>query len=350
VTTTSVDERLGSALWSELRQVNPHALAHWGALRAGLGVLVPGTVALLLGRDDLLAPVLFGAFAAVHGRHATYTARAAMQLGFAVLMTVVVVASGLVAASAPPAVLTCCYFGVVALTGYLAARRYGWVPVPSIFLVFAAGAMLQTHLDASGILLDGAAALASGALGAAVGQVGRFFPVRERPRHGRTTLPLRKVLATRGAARDVVLYGVGPALAALISTAAGLAHPSWAAVAATVPLAGASVSARLGRGIHRLLGTTAGVALAASVLTFGPPRVVLFALVVVGMFAVELVIARHYGLASTLITPVALVMSELGAHSDVRYMVLARIAETVIGVSVATALVLLPWRGTARRG
>jgi hypothetical protein len=291
---------------------------------------------------------MFGAFAAVHGRHATYSARLAMQTGVACLTAAVVLVSGVVSSSSPPGAVTSVYFGVVAGTGYLVARRFGWMPVPSVFLVFAAGAMTQATTDLRGVLVDAGAALTSGCLAAAVGQLGRFLPERERERHERATTRFRE-LVTRGIGRDLALYAGAPALAALTATALGMAHPSWAAVAATVPLAGTSVSAQLGRGIHRLLGTAAGVILSALVLASAPPHAMMFALVVAGMFAVELVIARHYGLASTLITPVALLMSELQVRSDLQDMVVTRVAETAMGVAVAAALILLLPHGGARQ-
>ncbi|MDT0398660.1 MULTISPECIES: hypothetical protein [Streptomyces] len=59
-------------LWRELVTVHPHATAHWGALRAAIGIAVPSAYVLAVGRPEWLG---YASFARPHRRAAESAAR-----------------------------------------------------------------------------------------------------------------------------------------------------------------------------------------------------------------------------------------------------------------------------------
>ena len=89
---------------------------------------------------------------------------------------------------------------------------------------------------------------------------------------------------------------------------------------AAAVLQGSNLAVTRRRVVHRLAGTVAGVGLTFAVLGWNPPLWVVVLAVAVAQFAVELVIATHYGLAVTAITVLALGLFHLGdAHRGRRF-------------------------------
>ncbi|WP_020141999.1 hypothetical protein [Terracoccus sp. 273MFTsu3.1] len=66
--------------WTGLLRWGPHGGAHRVALRAGLSVLVPLLVLVLVGRVEWTPYAAFGAFTSLYGRNHTRPERAGMQV------------------------------------------------------------------------------------------------------------------------------------------------------------------------------------------------------------------------------------------------------------------------------
>ena len=140
---------------------------------------------------------------------------------------------------------------------------------------------------------------------------------------------------------DAGLYA-GVALAAgSLAALAGISHPYWAQIAAIVPLSVTGTWARVERGIHRVVGTCAGVVVTAILLSFPSQSWQLVVWVVLLQFLAELFVLRHYSLALLFITPLALLMVQLGSPQPVIPLLQVRIIETAIGVTVGLASVSL---------
>jgi hypothetical protein len=87
-----------------------------------------------------------------------------------------------------------------------------------------------------------------------------------------------------------------------------------------------------------------GVGLTFAVLGWNPPLWVVVLAVAIAQFAVELVIATHYGLAVTAITVLALCLFHLGTPTeDVGAALVARLVDTAIGAALALLLRRLLW-------
>ncbi len=98
---------------------------------------------------------------------------------------------------------------------------------------------------------------------------------------------------------------------------------------------------RVERGIHRVVGTCAGVVVTAILLSFPSQSWQLVVWVVLLQFLAELFVLRHYSLALLFITPLALLMVQLGSPQPVIPLLQVRIIETAIGVTVGLAPVSL---------
>ncbi|MDQ4490818.1 FUSC family protein [Sinomonas sp. ASV486] len=133
---------------------------------------------------------------------------------------------------------------------------------------------------------------------------------------------------------------MGPLAAGSAVTVMGLGHPHWAAVAATVPLVGSTLAAQLARAAHRLAGTLVGCLLALSLLAAHPPAAVLVLAIGALQVATELLVTRHYGIAVICITPLALLLTELGSPAPVDALIGGRLDKSLLGVSAAVAILL----------
>jgi uncharacterized membrane protein YccC len=132
--------------------------------------------------------------------------------------------------------------------------------------------------------------------------------------------------------------GVAVVLAGLIANAAGLEHPAWAVVAAVVPLAIPGLRNQVRRGLNRVVGTLAGLVLAAVLLTPSLPGWAVILLVAALQGATELFVARNYALAMVFVTPLALLLIQVAAPQPTGRLVATRLTETLIGVSVGIAV------------
>ncbi|UVE95403.1 FUSC family protein [Dietzia sp. B32] len=142
-----------------------------------------------------------------------------------------------------------------------------------------------------------------------------------------------------------VAASVGVATAASIVLLTLLAGPDqphlyWAiAFSALVLHQGGPRAARTYRALHRLTGTVAGLGLFLLVAILQPTGWWLIGLIVVLQFTIELLVTRNYGLAVTLITPLALLIAS-GGNVPERPLSLVgeRLLDTVVGVLVALAV------------
>ncbi|NUP73215.1 MAG: FUSC family protein [Sinomonas sp.] len=156
---------------------------------------------------------------------------------------------------------------------------------------------------------------------------------------GPTPLP-----SARPSLRTAAGYATAVAASGLAALAIGIGHPHWAMAGAAVPLSATGVRGRLKRGVHRVVGTLAGLCLTGIILAFHPSPLLMGILVVALQFPTELFMARHYALALFFFTPLILLMTRLALPGSAESMITDRAIETVLGVLVGFAVVLLDAR------
>ncbi|MCY0905903.1 FUSC family protein [Arthrobacter sp. H14-L1] len=256
---------------------------------------------------------VFGAFAGMYGREERHQLRLYHQtVAASLLLTGVMVGAVLSALDAPHWVLVTVEASLAAV-GSLVADRANLKPAGPFFGIFALGACASlpsiAPLPLIFAVVSGAAAF-SVLLGFAGWARARKWEVGAR----RVTASIRGP-RLRSSLVHALRYALAIGISGSVGQLTGDGHAYWAMAAAAVPLAGADFAGRIRRGIHRILGTFAGLGLTAVVLSGRPGVVALSILVAVFQFPTELFMARHYGLALVFFTPLILIMTVL-AHPE----------------------------------
>lgn len=156
-------------------------------------------------------------------------------------------------------------------------------------------------------------------------------PARDTPQDPLPPLRSRLIAAARTVA--------GAALAIAVSLALDGQHPAWAAMGALAVMQGSQLHIAMNRALQRMGGTVIGALLAGLLLLQDPSVWVLIAALAALQLLTEMVIGVNYALGQVLVTPMALLMTYLGAARAVGPdMASDRILETLIGVAVGVVL------------
>ncbi|OLR92973.1 hypothetical protein BJP25_18585 [Actinokineospora bangkokensis] len=318
--------------------VGPHDGAHRPALRCAVSVGVPLLVVLVLGRDDLLGAVTFGAFTAIYGRDVTVPARTRVQ-GAAAVALVVGAAAGLLAAHLPGAPWS--VLGVLVVIA-VAATALGevvrWRPSGPLFPLMTAGALSASPPLAWSAALGVLVAVGVTAVFAiAVGSAGVVR--RDHPWAPLTPLtPVAAALRARLVGQVLLACVVAAPFAELVD----VEHLYWALLSAVIPLSVATLRKQVVRGVHRVAGTTAGLGLAALLLWAHLPVWAVALAVVVLQGLIELLVLRHYAVAVVLITPMSLLVGAAAHPTPVGPLLVDRLVATAVGVAVAVVVLAVP--------
>ncbi|WP_158372905.1 FUSC family protein [Cellulosimicrobium cellulans] len=318
-----------------------------GALRCGASVALAFLLVATIGHHELAGYASLGALASLYGRSSGYAWRLRLMALVGGALTATVVAMSALAAAGAPVVAELAVLTLLAAGATAGAVALRTGPPGATILVFAAGAGTAAAAGAGDVLARGLA-VAGGALVACLVCNAGWSLDRRR---GRPTEPAPRV-------RDVVRAGtaggaalsptasvaVAAALAGAVASAAGWGHPAWAVMGAAAVLQGAHVRHMGVRALQRAAGTAAGVAIALPLLGAHLPFWAVAALVVVLQTATELVVARHYGVAMLTITPMALLMTSLGAPLDPTRLALDRALDTAAGAVVGLVVAVLAAR------
>lgn len=335
--------------WRDLLELRPHDRDHWAALRVGLATAVPLLVLWAIGRTDLTMFAVFSAFTAVYGRNFPHLSRLRLQLvaGGAQLLSI---ALGGAIALAPSRNLL--IIPVAALWAFgcsMLGDRVRWAPPGPLFQVFGLAAVASSPATPARYAAGLVVTVASVAFALLIGYIGRVI-WRSGP--GRLHNPYTKPIVVPPAAHGVVehgaMFGAGVLLAGAIPAIIGIGHPYWAMVSALAALAVPGGYNRVLRATHRFVGTMVGLGIGALMLAFHPAGLVAILLMVVLQGAAELFVVRNYSLALILLTPLVLVMGELGGAPSLGALIWQRGVETFIGVAVAVAIAIFMERKRGR--
>lgn len=326
---------------------------HRHAARVALGLLVPGVVLLAMGRPELILYAVFGSFTGMYGRLEEPRERLRHQFhGAGMLVTGVaggvVLARGEVHSAVLVAGVTC-----FATIGSLVTDRLRLRPGGPFFGIFALGA---TATVSPALVSPWAAVAICAATASFCMALGLMRTVAAG--HSRQALSPgrwsdRAGPPPRGTNSQALRYATATAAAGAGGLALGLDHANWAMASAAVPLAvivsgePRDIGAVLHRASHRVTGTLAGLVVSAAVLLPAPGPVVLAGVVMALLFPTELFMSRHYGVALGFFTPLIMIMTALADPADPISMLLARGADTLIGVLAGVAAAaLIPGRAT----
>ncbi|WP_143235508.1 FUSC family protein [Paractinoplanes atraurantiacus] len=142
---------------------------------------------------------------------------------------------------------------------------------------------------------------------------------------------------------------IAGAAAGVLVHVTGLSHPYWAAVSAVAVLQTASLRLSTQKAIQRAGGTIVGLLLAGLVVSIpGGPWMMVAGIVLLQVVA-ELLVIRNYGLAMLAITPLALLVGELGHQTPPLDLIGDRLVQTVLGSLLGLAAALLVRNRAANR-
>lgn len=320
----------------ELVRIEPAQGDHLPALRVGLSVSIPLLVLLALGRPDLSIYAVFGGFTAMYGRRDGYRARLVHQGRAALLLTSGLAVGVLLSLFRAQSWLLVIVESLFAVAASLAADRMRLRPAGPFYAIFALGACASVPTTIP-FWLAVSICVASAAFSMVVGIAGwarnRSWHPAQAPPGGAADARAVRVHAVR--------YLIAVATAGMLGVLGGAGHANWTMAGAAVPLAATNRKSRILRGIHRVIGTLAGILLTALILLPGFDRTTLTVLLMVLLFPTELFMMRHYGLAMMFFTPAILLMSQLAYPISRHVLVMDRGIETLIGASVGIAVAIL---------
>ncbi|MDO4918134.1 MAG: FUSC family protein [Kocuria sp.] len=322
---------------SQFFHVPPSQRDHVPAARIALSVAIPLLALLATDRTDLAIYAAFGAFTSIYARNEPIGARFKHQAQAGAIITACVVLGTLLSTLHTPQPLVLLVTAVVAGLGALLAAHLTLKPAGSLFFIFAVGA-IGTLPQAAPVWEAGLIAAASAALSTVLGLAFRW--VGEGVRGPVTPVPVHHGLTTAQLWAHAGRFFLATAVAGGLGLLSGLSHSYWAMVAAAAPIAAPDLSARLQRGVHRVVGTLGGVGVTAFLLSLQlqPWHIVVF--VIILQFLGELFVGRNYSVALLFITPLALLMTQLAAPSgEYTSLLQARALETVIGAACGLAVV-----------
>ncbi|WP_433293418.1 FUSC family protein [Actinoplanes sp. CA-030573] len=140
----------------------------------------------------------------------------------------------------------------------------------------------------------------------------------------------------------------GAAAGALVH-GTGLGHPYWAAVSAVAVLQADSLRLSLQKAMQRAAGTTIGLFLAGAAVALPGDQWTLVVAIVIAQVAAELLVVRNYGLAMLAITPLALLVGELGHPTPPAALIGDRLVQTLLGCGLGLAAAALVRNRAAAR-
>lgn len=312
----------------------------WNATLAGLQAAAVVAIALPLVHlspwPHLIGFASLGALVALFGRFAPSgrRGRILLQCGLLQVLAVLLIsAAAWLGASIGVQLfllaLSCGVFLFISVAG-----KFG-PPGPLIF-VFAAGASIAPELSLGQVIERIVATAVVAALAWVVctaTEVTRQAPTAERPFPNEPLRPLnhRLVAAVRSAA------AAGAAI--MVSLAFEGRHPAWAAMGALAVLQGPHLHVVMNRALQRMAGTVVGALLAWLLLLQDPSIWVVIAALAALQLLTEAVIGVNYAFGQMLVTPMALLMTSLGAAQTLgAEMAPERVLETFVGVAVGVVL------------
>lgn len=340
--------------FSPLFQMGPARRDHIPAFRVALGVAIPMFALLALGRLDLAIYANFGAFTGVYGRHTTRAVRLQHHLLAGCALTLAVTLGATIAwLDISPWVLMVVTCLVSSLWATVALAK-DMKPTGSVFVVFsvaAVGSLSNPVHPLMAFAIAGGAAL----LSLVLGQFSHLFgegpggdakanelPTRD-PNAKRLPWVRLRVEAARFFFAPLIAGTLGLISVTLIDP---LSHSYWAMVAAVAPLVNSRFRMQYYRAIERVLGTLTGIAVAGFLLSHSPEGWQLVIWIVVLQYLTEMYVTRNYTIATSFITPTALLMVQAVDAAPVGPMLLARTAETVIGAVAALIIIAIGYART----
>ncbi|MDH5858566.1 FUSC family protein [Lampropedia aestuarii] len=291
-----------------------------------------------------------GALAALYGRFSPAPQRRMIVLHAGALLVASVLSVSLLSLLASTMMHMLLLFALVA--GVIAAwSHHAQLGLPGVVIfIFAGSAALTPAASGQEVAARSLATAIGVAMALLMGLLTERLRLSDGP-HKTVAIPTPAHTAADSSSshfwhkHPLLRVGLSVALCSLVATqvahAFGLAHPAWAAIGAVAVVQGSHLHIAMHRAWQRTLGTIVGAGIAWLVLSQHPSFYQILLAVAVLQVITEVVIGYNYALGQMAITPMALLMTALAAHSDALEIATARIYDTALGAVVGIVLALL---------
>ncbi|MFA5707449.1 FUSC family protein [Mycolicibacterium sp.] len=314
-------------------------------LRVGVAVAVVFIIGGVTGQHAVAGFAALGALISAFCRPDPYPVRAGRLAVLGTGITASIGIGAVLGATGSNVFLVTAVVSVLAgAAAYLVWALHIVGPGAVVFVFGAAGAqvfakdagdvVLSVAVTAGGALIGMLAALAPWLYGLARDRFTRTHRVAESgvARREPIWVTLRRAPHRSLFARGVRITIAG-ALGAAIAMALGFEHPMWARMGAVAAMQGVGYHVTVHRGVQRLLGNVAGAVLAAILLAL--PLGYWGAVVAIVIFQIlaEIASTVNYALCSVAVTPMALLLTSLGAGLAPAAAI-DRVLDTAVGIVV----------------
>lgn len=231
----------------------------------------------------------------------------------------------------PPAMVPALSFTAILVT--MVCRYYNLGPPGSFFFIMAAVIGANTPGDVPGLPLKVGLLTMGCLLASLIAFLYSLFTLRRQPPRPIPALPEPTFDFV---VFDAIVIGSFVGLALALAQLLDLAQAYWVPISCLAVIQGMSLRAVWTRQVHRIAGTVVGLLLAWGLLSLplGPWTI---GLSMIGLaFCIEILIVRHYALASIFITPLTILLVEAGSigQVDAATLIQARFWDTVLGCLV----------------
>ncbi len=234
----------------------------------------------------------------------------------------------------PPAIIPALVAITILVT--MTCRIYALGPPGSLFFVMAAAIGAYNPVTAAELPRMAGLFGFGGLLACAVGFCYSVFTLRGRAPPSQPPLP---AFDFGYVVLDAVVIGAAVGLSLLAAQLLALPKPYWVPVSCLAVIQGVSLRAIWNKQLQRVLGTGAGVALAWVLLSLPLRGWSVAAMVMLLTFLIEMLVVRHYALATALITPLTILLAEAATLGQAAPGALAqaRFLDTLLGCAIGLA-------------
>lgn len=317
------------------------------AFRAAVAAAVPLAILVAVGRIDWAAYAAFGGMTAIFGRSEPYRTRLRTVTTAAVVQLAATGLGILLSLGGAGPLVQAAVLALLVAAVIVAYNMLGVTPSTPLFAVFGLLVCAALPVDDGTGWQRWGVAVAATVFAWLLAMSGWLLRRLAGRRAQRLFRPLPRTTPVRGRGHtdprlwlNVAQNVLAALVAGAIALALGTGHPYWAVVSAVAVIPPARAAHTVSRAVHRVLGTVAGVAVAALLLWPEPSVWLLVAAVAICQFGAEVLVTRHYGTALVFITPMALTVAHLASPAPLIGLLGDRVLETVIGAAVGVVAVL----------
>jgi uncharacterized membrane protein YccC len=231
----------------------------------------------------------------------------------------------------PPAMVPALTFTAILVT--MVCRYYNLGPPGSFFFIMAAAIGANTPGDIHGVPLKVGLLTMGCLLASLIAFVYCLYILRRQPPRPIPALPEPTFDFV---VFDAIVIGTFVGLALALAQLLDLAQAYWVPISCLAVIQGMSLRAVWTRQVHRIAGTAVGLLLAWGLLSLPLDPWTIGLTMIALSFCVEILIVRHYALASIFITPMTILLVEAGSIGQIaaEKLIQARFWDTVLGCLV----------------